>query len=87
VTRVTSLPRWMYSRLAVVVSGVLLLPDVYLLVRGQPLRAVAVLMAMHLAIAAVTYAAVIHLAPVRRRRQAAGRLPDEGGAAKPARTT
>jgi hypothetical protein len=63
VTRVTSTPRWLFLRLAVAVTAVLLLPDVYLLVVGQPPKAVAVLMCMHLAIAVVTYNAVVRLAP------------------------
>jgi len=46
---------------------VLLLPDVYLLKQGQPAKAVAVLMCMHLAIALVTYNALVRLAPIRRR--------------------
>jgi hypothetical protein len=50
---------------------VLLLPDVYILHQGQPARAVAVLMVMHLAIALITYNLLVHLAPVRRRRQVA----------------
>lgn len=67
VTRVTSSPRWLFVRLAVLVTLVLWLPDVYILVQGQPARAVAVLMCMHLAIAVVTYNALVHLAPVGRR--------------------
>jgi hypothetical protein len=49
---------------------VLLLPDFYLLAKGQPAKAVAVLMAMHLAIGLVTYTALVHLAPVKRNRVA-----------------
>jgi hypothetical protein len=69
VTRISSAPRWVYVRLSIAVSAVLLLPDLYLLYRGQPAKAVAVLMVMHMAIAAVTYNAVVRLAPVRRRRR------------------
>ena len=68
VTRISSAPRWLFFRLAIVVTVVLLLPDLYILHQGQPPRAVAVLMCMHLAIGVVTYNAVVHLAPVRRRR-------------------
>lgn len=64
-TRVTSAPRWLFSRLAVLVTLVLLLPDAWLLTRHQPSKAVAVLVAMHLAIAVVTYASLVILAPVR----------------------
>lgn len=67
VARISSAPRWLFFRLAIVVTVVLLLPDVYILHQGQPPRAVAVLMCMHLAIAVVTYNALVHLAPVRRR--------------------
>jgi hypothetical protein len=68
VTRISSAPRWLFLRLAVVVTVVLLLPDVYILKQGQPPRAVAVLMCMHLAIAVVTYNALVRLAPVRPQR-------------------
>ena len=65
VTRMSSEPRWLFFRMAIVVTVVLLLPDLYILKQGQPGKAVAVLMAMHLAIAIVTYNALVHLAPVR----------------------
>lgn len=65
VTRISSAPRWLFFRLAIVVTLVLLLPDLYILQQGQPPNAVAVLMCMHLAIALVTYHALVHIAPVR----------------------
>ncbi len=65
VTRISSAPRWLFFRLAILVTLVLWLPDVYILVKGQPAKAVAILMVMHLAIALVTYNALVHLAPVR----------------------
>lgn len=71
VTRVTSAPRWLFAHLAVLVTLVLLLPDVWLLARHQPPKAVAVLVAMHLAIAVVTYASLVLLAPVRTDTPAA----------------
>jgi hypothetical protein len=49
--------------MAVLVTVVLWLPDVYILVNGEPAKAVLVLMTMHLAIALVTYNALIHFAP------------------------
>ena len=67
VTRISFDPRWLFLRLAVVVTLVLWLPDLWILSQGQPGRAVAVLMAMHLAIALVTYNALIRLAPAPRR--------------------
>src|ERR1700760_1766212 len=66
-TRITSQPRWMFFRMAVLVTLVLWLPDVYILINGQPGKAVAVLFVMHLAIAVVTYNALVRLAPVRAR--------------------
>ncbi|MGH9087861.1 MAG: DUF6069 family protein, partial [Acidimicrobiales bacterium] len=73
VTRVTSSPRWLFFRLAIVVTLALFLPDVWLLLRGEPARAVGVLMTMHLAIALVTYQALVYVAPAgRRRRSTAG---------------
>ena len=46
-TRITSRPRWMFFRMAVLVTLVLWLPDVYILMKGQPGKAVAVLFVMH----------------------------------------
>ena len=68
VTRISSSPRWLFFRLAILVTFVLLLPDIYILHQGQPADAVVVLMVMHLAVALVTYNALVHLAPVRPRR-------------------
>jgi hypothetical protein len=70
-TRITSQPRWMFFRMAVLVTLVLWLPDVYILVKGQPADAVAFLFAMHLAIALVTYTALVRLAPVGTPRRSA----------------
>jgi hypothetical protein len=68
VTRISSAPRWLFFRLAIAVTLVLLLPDLYILKQGQPARAVAVLMCMHIAIALVTYNALVRLAPAKVRR-------------------
>jgi hypothetical protein len=65
VTRISSAPRWLFFRLAILVTLVLFLPDLYILAQGQPARAVAVLMIMHLAIALVSYNALVRVAPVR----------------------
>ena len=65
VTRISSAPRWLFFRLAILVTLVLLVPDLYILHQGQPAKAVIVLMVMHLAVALVTYNALVHLAPVR----------------------
>jgi Family of unknown function (DUF6069) len=67
VIRLSSAPRWLFFRLAILVTAVLLLPDLYILHQGQPARAVAVLMVMHLAIGLITYNALVRLAPARRR--------------------
>jgi hypothetical protein len=64
VTRISSSPRWLFRWLAVLVTLVLWLPDLYILITGQPPRAVAVLMVMHLAIALVTYNSLVRIAPV-----------------------
>jgi hypothetical protein len=68
VTRVSSAPRWLYFRLAILVTLVLLLPDVWILAHGAPLKAVFVLVLMHLAIAVVTYNAMVRIAPVTEVR-------------------
>ena len=62
---ITSAPRWLFFRLAILVTVVLFLPDVYLLYKGQPGDAVAVLIVMHVAIALVAYNVLVHGAPVR----------------------
>ena len=72
-TRITSQPRWMFLRMAILVTLVLWLPDVYILAKGQPAKAVGFLFLMHLAIALVTYNALVHLAPVRALRRPAHR--------------
>jgi Family of unknown function (DUF6069) len=66
VARLTSDPRWVFVRLAVLVSAFLLLPDLAIWLEGQPGRAVLVLAAMHLAIALITYNVLVRLAPVRQ---------------------
>ncbi len=69
-TRISSAPRWLYGRLTILISLALFLPDAWLLTRGAPAAAVAVLMAMHVAIAAIIYCAMVFVAPTRgvRRR-------------------
>jgi hypothetical protein len=63
VTWISSSPRWVFLRLAVVVTLVLWLPDLWILSKGQPPEAVLVLVVMHLAIALVTYNTLVHVAP------------------------
>lgn len=65
VTRASSTPRWLFFRLAVLVTLGLWLPDLWLLVRGEQARAVGILMAMHLSIALVAYNSLVRLAPAR----------------------
>ena len=69
VTRISSAPRWLFFRMAIAVTLVLWLPDLYILHMGQSVRAVAVLMVMHLAIAVVTYNCLVHIAAVRSNRR------------------
>jgi hypothetical protein len=70
VTRISSAPRWLFFRLAIAVTLVLWLPDLYILHQGQPGDAVAVLMIMHLAIGLVTYNLLVHAAPIRSANRA-----------------
>jgi hypothetical protein len=65
VVRWCSQPRRLFAQLAVLVSLVLLLPDVAILVQGQPAKAVLFLALMHVAIAVVTYNALVRVSPVR----------------------
>ncbi len=73
VARSSASPRWLYLRLAVVVTVLLWVPDLYLLARHQPGRAVVVLMAMHVAVALVTYNVMVRVAPPRDR----GPVPEQ----------
>lgn len=65
VVRLSTAPRWLFLRLAVLVTLVLWLPDVWILLQGEPAKAVAVLAVMHVAIAVITYEALVRLAPPR----------------------
>ncbi|HEY1831127.1 MAG TPA: hypothetical protein VGG38_12890 [Acidimicrobiales bacterium] len=68
VARLSSAPRWLFFRLAILVTAVLLLPDLFIWHQGQPIDAVGGLMCMHVAIGVITYLVLVHLAPVRLRR-------------------
>jgi hypothetical protein len=68
VTRVSSAPRWLFFRAAVLVTLALFLPDFWLLLKGSSWEAVLVLMAMHVAIALITYNLLVRLAPVGEQR-------------------
>jgi hypothetical protein len=65
VARISSVARWLFRRMAVAVTLVLWLPDLYILYRGESPRGVAVLMVMHLAIALVTYNCLVRIAKLR----------------------
>jgi Family of unknown function (DUF6069) len=69
VARISSDPRWLFFRLAIAVTLVLWLPDLWILHLGQPVQAVVVLMLMHLAIAVVTYNSLVHIAAIRSTRR------------------
>jgi hypothetical protein len=73
VTRISSKPRWLFFRMAIAVTVVLLLPDLAILQQGQSGKAVAILVLMHLAIALITYNVLVHLAPTGRRAAHAAR--------------
>jgi hypothetical protein len=66
VIRLTAEPRIRFFRLAVAVTVVLVVPDIWILLRHEPVRAVGTLITMHLVIALVAYNALVHLAPPRR---------------------
>ena len=67
VARLSSRPKWLLTRLAALVTALFLIPDFLLLgTRGNPVGPVAMLMLMHLAIAVITYTALIKIAPVLR---------------------
>ena len=78
VTRISSAPRWLFLRMAVAVTLVLWLPDVYILALGAPPKAVAFLLLMHLAIALVTYNCLVHIAKIRPLVTAGAPVPEPG---------
>lgn len=66
VTRLSSRPKWLLTRLAALVTALFLIPDFLLPgTPGNPAGPVVILMLMHLAIAAITYVALLTIAPVR----------------------
>jgi hypothetical protein len=75
VTRISSAPRWLFFRLAILVTLALWLPDIYLLYLSQPADAVAVLFVMHLAIALITYNLLVRVAPVGPARRETSEEP------------
>jgi hypothetical protein len=75
VTRVSSAPRWLFFRSAIVVTLVLFLPDLWIWGKGESGQGVLVLMAMHVAIALVTYNLLVHVAPVGAPREPAPPVP------------
>lgn len=69
-TRLTTAPREFFFRAAIVITIVLFAPDLYIWHGGSPLKAAFVLIWLHVAIAIVTYNALVRLAPVPRGRHA-----------------
>jgi Family of unknown function (DUF6069) len=65
VTLVTTRARRLLLWLAVFVTVVSLAPDAWILHLGQPPEGVAVLVAMHFALALITYPALVFIAPQR----------------------
>ena len=62
--RILTTPRRTFFRVAVVVMVVLWVPDVWLLIKHEPTRAVVFLVIMHAAVALITYNFLVHAAPV-----------------------
>jgi hypothetical protein len=69
-TRLTSTPRQLFFRLAILVTVVLLVPDAWIWLHGESGKAVFVLVWMHLVIALVTYNALVRIASVSRAQHA-----------------
>lgn len=67
VVRLSSAARWLFLRLAVAVTVMLWLPDVWILVQGAAAKGVATLAVMHLLVVLVTYNVLVHFAPARAR--------------------
>jgi Family of unknown function (DUF6069) len=72
VARLSSRPKWLLTRLAVLVTALSLIADVLLLgTAGNPTGPVTFLMLMHLAIGVITYTALVKISPARTGAQAA----------------
>jgi hypothetical protein len=69
VARLSSRAWWPFLLLAILVTLVGLLPDLWILHQGQPAAGVADLVVMHLALAVITYPALVFIAPQRRRAE------------------
>jgi hypothetical protein len=69
VIRVSSSPRWLFLRAAIVVTILAWGPDIWLLAKGETPRGVVVLAVMHLAVALITYNALVRIAPERERHK------------------
>ncbi|MFY9783515.1 MAG: hypothetical protein WAK12_08300, partial [Acidimicrobiales bacterium] len=81
VLRISSSPRWLLLRMAVLVTVVLWIPDVYLFTKHEPSAGVVTLMIMHLAVALVTYNALVRFAaPSSKPEIPHTSLPDEASA-------
>ncbi|NNN02849.1 MAG: hypothetical protein HKL87_02480 [Acidimicrobiaceae bacterium] len=63
VSRISSAPRWFFFRLALGVTALFFLPDVWLLAGGQPVRGVLTLAGMHVVMALWTYNLLVRGAP------------------------
>lgn len=61
--RSTQSPRWLFFRMAIVVVVLAWLPDLWLLARHEPVRGVAILALMHVAVALLTYNLLVRGAP------------------------
>jgi hypothetical protein len=81
VTRISSAPRWLFFRLAILVTLVLWLPDVWIWLKGESGQGVAVLAVMHLAIALITYNVLVHGAPVQAAQHRRGMSETADGVA------
>jgi hypothetical protein len=80
VRHISSSPRWVFFRLAILVTVILWIPDLYLFTKHEPASAVTVLMIMHVAVALVTYNLLVRFASSSERRVPHTSLPDEVGA-------
>jgi hypothetical protein len=68
VTWFTTTARRLYLWLAIAVTVIGLAPDAWILHLGQPVAGVATLVAMHLALAVITYPSMVFIAPQRPAR-------------------
>ena len=76
--QISSKPKWIFFRSAILLTFVLYVPDLWIWLKGEPIKAVSVLMVMHLLIAVITYNSMVRFAPAREAYKYASAKLEQG---------